>query len=72
MDDPQQQADAFMAANDRSPVVAGAVVHRAPSGAPEGVSYTLQNRTRRELTSAAARLLPDGYPRWNLDWRPGQ
>lgn len=57
---PQQQADAFMAANDRHPVVAGAGLERG------GGRYMTADRKWHYLGLAACRLLPEGYPRWQL------
>lgn len=65
---PEQQAADFIAANDRSPVIAGSAIHKG-SEHPDnvvGCTYTLDDHSKHRLGSEACRLLPDGYPKWRL------
>lgn len=59
---PQEQANDFIAANDRSPVIAG----RAIGHGGKGGVYTLKDLSKHRLGGAAMKLLPDGYPRWDF------
>lgn len=63
---PQEQADAFVAANAKSPVVVGAALEPDPNKPAKGARYKLQNGAWHYLGAAACRLLPQGYPRWKL------
>lgn len=60
---PQQQCDDFVAANTASPVTSGSVIGQGG----EGAYFTLANRTTHRLGAEACKLLPDGFPRWDLD-----
>ena len=62
---PEQQAADFIAANDRSLVVAASVLHTGKD-VVQGAQYILDDRSKHYLSSAAARLLPDTYPKWRL------
>jgi hypothetical protein len=58
------KAEAFIAANAKSPVVAGAATHRGRA-CPENVTgcrYTLDDGQVFTLTSAELRSMPE--PRW--------
>lgn len=61
---PQQQADDFVRANDRSPVIIGSAIEPDPRKRPKGARYKLDDRTWHQLGAEACALLPDGYPRW--------
>lgn len=56
-------ARAFMARNDRSPVISGS--SNAERGGMGG-TYGLKDASHHRLDTLACRLLPDGYPRWEL------
>jgi hypothetical protein len=60
---PQEQADDFMAANDKSPVVAGFAIGQGGQG---GV-YKLKDGTRHRIGAKGCGLLREGYPRWVHD-----
>jgi hypothetical protein len=63
---PTVKAAQFMLANDKSPVVSGAAMHRGEER-PEnviGCRYSLQNSQSFELSSADLRSMPDSYPKW--------
>ena len=60
MTDLIKKLEAFTAANDRSPVVSGAVVSREKGGA----HYRLLDGSRFTLNADVCRALPDGYPKW--------
>jgi hypothetical protein len=60
---PQQQADDFMAANDKSPVVAGYAIGQGGQGG----NYTLKDGSKYYVGAAACGLLREGYPRWIHD-----
>ncbi|KAA3518870.1 hypothetical protein GOZ96_05000 [Agrobacterium vitis] len=53
-----KNTQAFMKANDESPVIIGA----AKRGG--GGLYTLQNKQTFSLTLTEARSLPEEYPKW--------
>lgn len=61
-DTPQEQADAFVQANTRSPVVVGSARKATKGGA--GAAYKLADGTRHTMGGEAHRLLPEGFPRW--------
>ncbi len=63
---PQQQANDFIAANDKSPVVYGAVIEPAPNRPGRGGRYRLADGSSHRLGLEACRLLPEGYPKWRL------
>lgn len=56
------KADAFMRANDASPVIAG----RAYGNGGEGGEYLLENGRRFSLPLKDHRALRKGYPKWRL------
>jgi hypothetical protein len=63
---PTQKALVFMLANDKSPVVSGAAMHRGEER-PEnviGCRYSLQNNQTFELSSGDLRSMPRDYPKW--------
>ncbi len=62
----QQQADDFVAANDRSPVIQGAALEPDPTKPAKGGRYQLADGTWHRLGVEACRILPKGYPRWRL------
>lgn len=64
---PQQQADDFMAANRKSPVVSGYAIEPDPRKPAKGASYTLADRTTHRLGVEACGLLLEGFPRWAHD-----
>lgn len=57
------KAKKFMAANDKSPVISGAVIGKGG----EGGYYKLQDGTRFKLNLADCQALPEGCPRWIHD-----
>lgn len=63
---PQQQADDFVRANDRSPVVIGSAIEPDPSRPAQGARYKLDDSTWHRLGAEACAMLPDGYPRWKV------
>lgn len=63
---PQQQADEFVRANKRSPVVAGEALEPDPRKPAKGARYKLDDGTWHRLGAEACSLLPDGFPRWKL------
>jgi hypothetical protein len=63
---PTVKAAQFMLANDRSPVVSGAAMHKGEER-PENVTgarYTLQDHKSFELSSEDLRSMPREYPKW--------
>lgn len=68
---PEQQAADFIAANARSPVIAGAALHVGGEGPDHvvGVTYTLKDLSKHRLSREAVKLLP-GVPRWDLPKEP--
>ena len=68
MTKPTEKAAEFMAANDASPVVEGAVTFKGgehPKNAT-GARYTLESGRNYVLTSADLRSMPKKYPKWKL------
>lgn len=63
---PQQQADDFRKANDRSPVIAGAVLEENPDKPSKGGRYQTTDGKWHYLGAAACTLLPEGYPKWRI------
>lgn len=63
LSDAAATARAFMARNDRSPVISGS--SNAERGGMGG-TYGLKDGSQHRLDTLACRLLPDGYPRWEL------
>lgn len=60
------RADAFVEANDISPVIAGRVIEPNPAKPVRGVYYKLSNGKWWRLGVAACQALPDGYPKWDI------
>lgn len=58
------RAQSFMKANDASPVVSGASHNERGGGM--GGTYVLVDGSRHKLDTLTCRLLPKGYPRWDL------
>lgn len=58
----QQQARAFMRANDASPVIAGEVI----GNGGQGGRYTLKDGRVFTLPLEVARAVPEPYPKWDL------
>lgn len=61
---PTEKAKAFMAANDKSPVVIGAAIGNGGQGG-QGGHYTLKDKQSFRLSVEDCQSLPEGYPRWN-------
>jgi len=60
-----QRADAFMAANDISPVVSGRVDPPDPRvDVPRTAHYRLANGRRFALSADVCKTLRPGYPKW--------
>lgn len=62
--DASTKARAFMARNDRSPVYSGS--SNNPSKGGMGGTYGLADRSFHRLDTLTCRLLPEGYPRWEI------
>ena len=60
------KADLFVQANNVSPVVSGAAVQPDPRKPARGCRYELKNGLRFHVGVRAHRVLPEGYPRWDL------
>lgn len=63
---PQQQADDFMAANDRNPVIAGAALEENPERPSRGARYKTTDGKWHYVGASAHKLLRAGYPRWQI------
>lgn len=60
----QETVAAFIATNDRSPVVKGWAREPDPRKPGKGGTYKLKNGKEFALTLLQCRLLPKGYPKW--------
>lgn len=67
----EQQAAAFVDANDLSSVVARGYIYRSEGsvriGKLYGQEFRLKDSSKHQLPTAAIDLLPDSYPRWDLN-----
>lgn len=63
LSDAAATARAFMARNDRSPAISGS--SNAERGGMGG-TYSLKDGTQHRLDTLACRLLPNGYPKWEI------
>jgi hypothetical protein len=57
---------AFMAANDKSPVISGRAIEPDPRKPAKGGIYELENGDLFKLNVEECRALPEGYPKWKL------
>lgn len=57
---------AFIAANDRSPVIEGWANESDPRNPAKGGTYRLQSGKTFSLSVEECRALPNGYPKWKL------
>lgn len=63
---PQQQADDFVAANNKYGVIAGTAIELNASKPSKGCLYKLTDGRWYRLGVKALQLLPEEYPKWDF------
>ncbi len=61
-----QEANAFIQANDESPVISGYAIEPDPRRPAQGAVYELDDGRSFRLSRDVCRALPADYPKWKV------